>query len=95
MIGVFCAFVDHDRHVVGLARAGSAAAFGYIFFEQCAKVFEQDGRAVPVYNDKHLSYSFEKAKAMVDTSRRLRFPMLAGSSIPVTWRLPSWCRNRM
>jgi hypothetical protein len=61
----------------------------YEFFEQCAKVFEQDGRAVPVYNDKHLSYSFEKAKSMVDASRRLRFPMLAGSSIPVTWRLPS------
>ena len=53
----------------------------YEFFEQCVKVFEQDGRAVPVYNDKHLSYSFEKAKAMVDASRRLRFPMLAGSSI--------------
>ncbi len=61
----------------------------YEFFEQCVKVFEQDGRVVPVYNDKHLSYSFEKAKAMVDASRRLRFPMLAGSSIPVTWRLPA------
>jgi hypothetical protein len=61
----------------------------YEFFEQCVKVFEQDGRAVPVYNDKHLSYSFEKAKAMVDASRRLRFPMLGGSSIPVTWRLPA------
>jgi len=61
----------------------------YEFFEQCVQVFEKDGRAVPVYNDKHLSYSFEKAKAMVDASRRLRFPMLAGSSIPVTWRLPS------
>jgi hypothetical protein len=61
----------------------------YEFFEQCAKVFEQDGRSVPVYNDKHLSYSFEKAKAMVDTSHRLKFPMLAGSSIPVTWRLPA------
>ena len=58
------------------------------FFEQCAKVFEHDGRAVPVYNDKHLSYSFEKARTMVETSRRLRFPMLAGSSLPVTWRLP-------
>jgi hypothetical protein len=61
----------------------------YEFFQQTAEVFEKDGRVVPVYNDKHLSYSFEKAKAMVDTSRRLRFPMLAGSSIPVTWRLPS------
>ena len=28
-----------------------------------------------------LSYSFEKAKTMVDASRRLRFPMLAGSSV--------------
>jgi hypothetical protein len=61
----------------------------YEFFEQCVKVFEQDGSAVPVYNDKHLSYSFEKAQMMVTASRRLHFPMLAGSSIPVTWRLPA------
>ena len=61
----------------------------YEFFEQCVKVFEQDGRAVPVYNDKHLSYSFEKAKKMVDASRRMKFPMLGGSSLPVTWRLPA------
>ena len=59
------------------------------FFQQCVQVFEHDGRAVPVYNDKHLSYSFEKAKSMVDASRRLKFPMLAGSSIPGTWRLPA------
>jgi hypothetical protein len=60
----------------------------YEFFKQCVDVFEKDGRAVPVYNDKHLSYSFEKAKWMVDASKRLKFPMLAGSSLPVTWRLP-------
>jgi hypothetical protein len=60
----------------------------YEFFKQCVDVFEKDGRAVPVYNDKHLSYSFEKAQWMVDSSRRLKFPMLAGSSLPVTWRLP-------
>ena len=60
----------------------------YEFFKQCVDVFEKDGRAVPVYNDKHLSYSFEKAKWMVDASKRLNFPMLAGSSVPVTWRLP-------
>ena len=58
------------------------------FFKQCVEVFEKDGRAVPVYNDKHLSYSFEKAKWMIEASRRLKFPMLAGSSLPVTWRLP-------
>lgn len=60
----------------------------YEFFKQCVEVFERDGRAVPVYNDKHLSYSFEKAQWMVEQSRRLKFPMLAGSSLPVTWRLP-------
>lgn len=60
----------------------------YEFLKQCVEVFEKDGRAVPVYNDKHLSYSFEKAKWMVDSAKRLKFPMLAGSSLPVTWRLP-------
>ena len=34
----------------------------YEFFKECVEVFEEDGRAVPIYNDKHLSYSFEKAK---------------------------------
>jgi hypothetical protein len=58
------------------------------FFKQCVEVFERDGRAVPVYNDKHLSYSFRKAAVMVADSKRLKFPMLAGSSLPVTWRLP-------
>jgi len=60
----------------------------YDFVKQCVDVFEKDGVAVPLYNDKHLSYSFEKAKWMVDASKRLKFPMLAGSSLPVTWRLP-------
>jgi hypothetical protein len=60
----------------------------YEFFEQCVKVFKESGRAVPIYNDKHLSYSFKKAEAMVAASKELGFPMLAGSSLPVTWRLP-------
>ena len=60
----------------------------YDFVKQCVDVFEKDGAAVPIYNDKHLSYSFDHARWMVDASRRLKFPMLAGSSLPVTWRLP-------
>ena len=61
----------------------------YEFFQEVVKVFEKDRRAVPVYNDKHLSYSWEKARRMVADSKRLRFPFLAGSSLPVTWRLPA------
>ena len=47
----------------------------YEFFRQVADVFEADGRAVPVFNDKHLSYSFTKARAMVEASKRLGFPV--------------------
>ena len=60
----------------------------YEFFREVVDVFEQDGRAVPIFNDKHLSYSFEKAQKMVQAAQDLGFPMLAGSSLPVTWRLP-------
>lgn len=60
----------------------------YEFFKEVVRVFEQDGRSVPVFSDKHLSYSWQKARVMVEDSKRLKFPFLAGSSLPVTWRLP-------
>jgi hypothetical protein len=60
----------------------------YEFFKQVTDVFRQDGRSVPVFNDKHLSWKWEWAKEMVDISRELKFPFLAGSSLPVTWRMP-------
>ncbi|MGV3723025.1 MAG: hypothetical protein ACO1SX_19165 [Actinomycetota bacterium] len=61
----------------------------YQFFMQAVEVFRREGRGVPVFNDKHLSWKWEWAKEMVDTSRALGFPLLAGSSLPVTWRMPS------
>ncbi len=60
----------------------------YEFFKQVTEVFRKDGRGVPVFNDKHLSWKWEWAKEMYDLSRELEFPFLAGSSLPVTWRLP-------
>jgi len=60
----------------------------YDFFEQCAQVFEEDRQAVPYFNHESLSFSFREAQTMVATAERLKFPMLAGSSLPVTWRLP-------
>lgn len=61
----------------------------YEFFEQIVDVFKADGRSVPVFNDKHLSWKWEWAKKMVDTARAMDFPLMAGSSLPVTWRMPS------
>jgi len=61
----------------------------YEFFQQIVKVFRDSGRSVPVFNDKHLSWKWEWAKEMYETSRRMGFPLMAGSSLPVTWRTPS------
>ena len=61
----------------------------YEFFKQIVKVFAESGRSVPVFNDKHLSWNWDWAKEMYDTSRRMGFPLMAGSSLPVTWRTPS------
>jgi len=62
----------------------------YELMEQVVDVFRRDNQAVPVFSDKHLSYSWWKAKRMVDWSRELKFPFMAGSSIPVTVRVPEF-----
>ena len=61
----------------------------YRWFKEVVKVFESTGRAVPVFNDKHLSTDWAECAEMVADSKRLDFAFLAGSSLPVTWRLPS------
>jgi len=59
------------------------------FFEQIVRVFKDSRRSVPMFNDKHLSWNWDWAKQMYDTSRDLGFAYMAGSSLPVTWRIPS------
>jgi hypothetical protein len=80
------AIVEQDDYPSN--NKGQVLLPAYDFFQQCAQVFEDEGRAVPYFNHKQLSYSFEQAQTMVKTAKRLRFPLLAGSSLPVTWRLP-------
>src|SRR5688572_11215752 len=61
----------------------------YEFFKQVTDVFRASGRSIPVFNDKHLSWNWDWAQEMVEISRELKFPFLAGSSLPVTYRMPS------
>lgn len=61
----------------------------YKFFKEIVKVFESSGRSVPVFNDKHLSTDWKECVEMVEDSRRLGFQFLAGSSLPVTRRMPA------
>jgi hypothetical protein len=58
------------------------------YFKDIVKVFEKSGRTVPVFCDKHLSYNRKKAADMVATANKMKFPLMAGSSLPVTWRRP-------
>ena len=57
-------------------------------YQQIIEIFEQSKRSVPVFNDKHLSYSWNEAKWMYDKSRELKFPLTGGSSIPIYYRQP-------
>ncbi|MFZ4732009.1 MAG: hypothetical protein ACOYK7_05665 [Pirellulales bacterium] len=61
----------------------------YRWFKECVKIFESSGRAVPVFMDKHLSTTWPECLEMVEDSRRLGFPLHAGSSLPVTLREPA------
>jgi hypothetical protein len=58
------------------------------FMEQICGVFATSQRAVPVYNDKHLSYNWHDAKWMYDRAKSLGAPFMAGSSLPLGWRNP-------
>ncbi len=57
-------------------------------FDEVVHAFRVLGRRVPVFSDKHLSYEWLFARWMYDVARHEGFPFLAGSSIPVTWRIP-------
>jgi hypothetical protein len=60
----------------------------YEFFQKVVEVFKASERTVPVFVDKHLSYDRAKGFEMVATAKKLGFPLMAGSSLSVTWRRP-------
>jgi hypothetical protein len=60
----------------------------YQFFQQTVDVYRSSGRSVPLFNDKHLSWNWAWAREMYDTSRAMNFAFMAGSSLPVTSRIP-------
>jgi len=57
--------------------------FGEVF-----KVFEKSDRVVPLFSDKHLSDNWKDAKWIYDTARKMKIPLMAGSSVPSAWRYP-------
>lgn len=60
----------------------------YELFQEILDVFRKSKRSVPTFFDKHLSYSWEKAKKIYDDARALRVPLMAGTSTTLTFRRP-------
>ena len=59
------------------------------FFDEIVAALKRGGKFVPVFNDKHLSWRTDEAIAMYRTAKDLGIPFMAGSSIPVAWRIPA------
>jgi len=58
-------------------------------FEEIVKVFEASGRVVPVFIDKHVADNWEDARYIYETAKRMKIPLMAGSSVPGAWRIPA------
>ena len=58
-------------------------------FEEIVSVFKKSGRVVPIFCDKHLADNWEDAKYIYETAREMGIPLMAGSSLPTSWRKPA------
>ena len=72
-------YPQNERHQILYPR--------FELFQDIVDVFRKSGRSVPVFVDKHLSFDHQKAAKMVAASKELKFGLMAGSSLPVTWRI--------
>jgi hypothetical protein len=57
-------------------------------FDKIVDVYKATGRTAPIFCDKHLSWNFDWAKEMVETSRKMGFMLIASSTIPHCRRRP-------
>ena len=61
----------------------------YEYFKQVVDIYRASGKTAPLFNDKHLSWSWDHAQEMVNTAKSMGFGLMAGSSLPVTRRQPA------
>ncbi len=57
-------------------------------FSQILPVLIESRRVVPIFFDKHLADTWADIAWIDGEAQRLKIPLLAGSSLPLTWRYP-------
>ena len=78
---------EHGNYPVN--ETGQTQYPRYEYFGKIVDVFRKTGQTAPVFNDKHLSWNWKWAREMYDTSRKMDFGFMAGSSLPVARRMPA------
>ncbi len=58
-------------------------------FGEVIETFRATGKVLPVFSDKHLADNWADAKWIYDQSKAMKFPLMAGSSVPGLWRYPA------
>jgi len=81
---LICEHGDYPRSATGSIEYPKRRLFG-----QIVEVFEKSGRVVPVFSDKHLEDDWADIAWFYGEARRLKIPLMAGSSLPTLWRYPA------
>ncbi|MEZ5351098.1 MAG: hypothetical protein R2762_00545 [Bryobacteraceae bacterium] len=57
-------------------------------FDEVTGVMRDDGRVVPLMNDKYFAYEWDDARRLYERVKEMKIPFFCGSSLPLTWRRP-------
>jgi hypothetical protein len=77
---------EHGRYP--LSNTGQVIFPKRRLFSEILSVCDRSNRVVPVYTDKHLADNWQDAKWIYDQAHRRGMPLMAGSTLPLTWRYP-------
>src|SRR5436190_20340621 len=80
---LICEHGDYPRNENDSIQYPKRRLFGEII-----KVFENSGRVMPVFSDKHLEDDWPDISWFYGEAQRLKIPLMAGSSLPTLWRYP-------
>jgi len=59
------------------------------YFDEITRTMREEGRVLPIYQDKYFAYDWPDARRTYDRVREMKIPFLCGSTVPLTWQRPS------